>query len=277
MRLAQAKHPREAFRSSFISDPYRYELAPMERDMVGMLLSGASRARVFGSEEGWRGFTRRFVYNTNAIEGSRMSREEVERILETRQWPDKWQSREGYEAFGVENAIRHIRDGKEDGFSIRLALDLHTAVFLKTETFAGRLRRNGEEVNVVDRESGRVFLIGTPSKQVWQELSKLEDWYAANRGQQNPVVLAAVVHNQFLTIHPFRDGNGRVARLLLVNLLVKEGIMPIDVEIESKAEYYNALMQYQQFGNFAPTVELLARLSGKQANGTQYLRVGEPQ
>ncbi|MDF2636883.1 MAG: ibpA, partial [Pelosinus sp.] len=52
---------------------------------------------------------------------------------------------------------------------------------------------------------------------------------------------AAILHSEFVKIHPFVDGNGRTARLLLNFELLKHGYVPIVIKKEQRLEYYNAL------------------------------------
>ena len=90
-------------------------------------------------------------------------------------------------------------------------------------------------------------------------LKRLVAWYRKNRDRYTPFVLAAVVHNQFETIHPFEDGNGRIGRLLLINVLLKHGLPPLNIEIENRRDYYEALREYQTTGNIRPTLELMLK------------------
>ena len=71
---------------------------------------------------------------------------------------------------------------------------------------------------------------GAPSASVKRLLVELAEWYDENKKKLPPLVLAAVVHNQFENIHPFQDGNGRVGRLLLNNILLKHGMPPVNIE-----------------------------------------------
>jgi Fic family protein len=102
-------------------------------------------------------------------------------------------------------------------------------------------------------------LRGVPAEQVDSLLRNLARWYHDNRGRYPPFVLAAVVHNQFETIHPFQDGNGRVGRLLLINVLIKHGLPPLNIELENRTEYYEALREYQSTGNLRPTLNLMLK------------------
>ncbi|MDG6898528.1 MAG: Fic family protein, partial [Nitrososphaerota archaeon] len=238
-----------------IGDPYRTVLSPEEAKEVALLTTKIRIKLTHLSEDDWRNFTEEFTYHTNAIEGSKVSRKEVKQILGDRQWPEK--SREEIsETLGVAEAVRHLRQSK-DPLSMELIRELHRMVFKNSKPFAGETRRKkGVEVSVVD-SVGRVVHQGAPASQVDTMLRRLAVWYRQNRNRYPPLVLAAVVHNQFETIHPFEDGNGRVGRLLLINILLKNGLPPLNIEIENRKEYYEALREYQTTGNIRPTLDLM--------------------
>ena len=69
-------------------------------------------------------------------------------------------------------------------------------------------------------------------------------------------MLGAVIHNQFENIHPFRDGNGRVGRILLNNILIKNNLPPINIDLKNRAEYYQSLKAYEFNKDLKPTMEL---------------------
>ncbi len=113
-------------------------------------------------------------------------------------------------------------------------------------------------MSVVDSQ-GKVVHQGAPAKQVDALLGKLARWYNDNAKEYPPFVLAAVVHDQFETIHPFQDGNGRVGRLLLIKVLIKHELPPLNIELENRKEYYEALGEYQANGNLRPTLDLMLK------------------
>ena len=100
---------------------------------------------------------------------------------------------------------------------------------------------------------------GAPSAKVISLLEELIRWYKKNRKKYPPLVLAAVVHNQFEEIHPFQDGNGRVGRLLLNNILLKHKLPPVNIQLKNRGEYYAALQEYQKKGNIRPMIELILK------------------
>jgi Fic family protein len=88
-------------------------------------------------------------------------------------------------------------------------------------------------------------------------VKELVEWYDKFKTKYPPLVLAAVVHNQFENIHPFADGNGRVGRILLNNILIKHGLPPINIDFSRRQQYYAALQEYEKHQNIKPTIELL--------------------
>jgi Fic family protein len=75
-------------------------------------------------------------------------------------------------------------------------------------------------------------------------MSDLEKYINAEDGTAS-LVKAALLHYQFETIHPFLDGNGRVGRLVLNFVLVKEGFLPISIPVKRRYEYFDLLELYK--------------------------------
>ncbi|MEW6592263.1 MAG: Fic family protein, partial [Candidatus Hadarchaeota archaeon] len=73
------------------------------------------------------------------------------------------------------------------------------------------------------------------------------------------LMLGAVVHNQFENIHPFKDGNGRVGRVLLNNILIKHGLTPINIDFKNSGEYYASLQAYEKNHDLKPTMDLFMK------------------
>lgn len=203
------------------------------------------------SEKQWQQFTEEFVYNTNAIEGSTIPQEEVHEILKKKKSNDD----EEIEAKGVAKAIEYIRKTKQD-LSVNLILKLHELCFKGSKHFAGKLRT--VEVVIRDR-SGEIIHSGTPIENLNKELNELILWYKKNKKLFKPLTLAAIIHNQFEDIHPFQDGNGRVGRLLLNFILVRNKYPPINILLEDRGEYYNTLQEYEQNDKLRPTLNFLIK------------------
>ncbi|VVB76781.1 Fic/DOC family protein [uncultured archaeon] len=236
-----------------IEDPYGRRLSDDEKSLLGALEPSGKQLKTHLTEREWSRFTAAFVYDTNAIEGSQLSRQDVESALEGRQLRGRHID-DVSEAVGLAGAFAEVRR-TEEHFSPDLIRKLHLITFKKSKSFAGEFRTEG--VSVVDTRTGEVVYEGASPRQIVPRLKKLEKWYLANRANCPPVTLAAVVHNRFEMIHPFEDGNGRVGRLLLNNVLMKNGATPVNVELKRRKEYYSALEAYERTGDILPTVRFI--------------------
>jgi Fic family protein len=200
--------------------------------------------------DGWKAFTEKFVFNTNAIEGSTVTPEEVHDLL--RHGEDVTNSDE-MEALNVAKAVEFIQSTDEE-LSLELITRLHRICFEGSKSFAGKLR----DVEVVIRNAyGEIVHQGIPKEEIRNELEDMTNWYRDNSDELKPLVLAALIHNQFEYIHPFEDGNGRVGRLLLNYVLLKHGYPPINILFEDRGRYYYCLQQYSKENKLEDTLEFL--------------------
>lgn len=209
------------------------------------------------SEKQWQKFSEIFTYNTNAIEGSELTQKEVNSILEQDKWPKDKSKEDIAEVYGVMDAISFIRKTKTH-ISIPLIKRIHKVVFENTKDFAGKTRSKGAEVAVFD-SYGNIVHQGAPSEKVNDLLRELVKWYTKYKKKYPPLLLASVVHNQFENIHPFQDGNGRVGRILMNNILIKHGLPPVNIDFKRRKEYYSTLQEYEKNHNIRPTIELLLK------------------
>lgn len=216
----------------------------------GRVEAHARKARL-GKRE-WKMFVEDFTYNSNAVEGSGITRREVAGILSDNQWPLK-KKEDIAETYGVARAAEMLMETREH-LSLPLILELHMAIFRNSRHFAGKIRR----VDVVVRDRrGEIVHRGAPREDVKRLLLGLVEWYGSNRERLHPLVLAAVVHCQFENIHPFHDGTGRVERLLMNNILLKHGLPPVVIPYKRRHAYYAALHAYEQKQGVAPMVRFL--------------------
>ena len=75
-------------------------------------------------------------------------------------------------------------------------------------------------------------------------MSDLIDWYRAKeREGEHPIIIAATFHYRFVRIHPFDDGNGRMARLLMNMILIKHGFTVAMIRQDNREEYLDRLEQ----------------------------------
>lgn len=255
-RIAEKLILEEIHKYKIIKDPLEFELTEKEIESIKKLESQIPLKINHLSEEQWALFSKIFTYNTNAIEGSELDSKEVNDILEKDKWPDK--SKEDIaEAYGVNEAITFIRKTKEH-ISIELIKQIHHIIFKNSKSFAGHLRKAGEEVVVMDNR-GNIVHQGAPQSRIIYLLQELVQWYKMSRNKYPGLLLAAVVHNRFENIHPFRDGNGRVGRILLNNILIKHRLPPINIDFKNRLEYYASLQVYEKNHDIKPTLDLFMK------------------
>lgn len=112
--------------------------------------------------------------------------------------------------------------------------------------------------NHVLTATGEIFRFSTP-EETPSLMHDLIDWYRAEEEKKdvNPVLLAAEFHYKFIRIHPFDDGNGRSARILMNFILMKFGYPPTIIKVEDKENYFAALRQADA-GILEPFIEYIA-------------------
>ena len=94
-----------------------------------------------------------------------------------------------------------------------------------------------------------------PPEQVTVEMERLVEWYLKYQNYVPTEVLSAWVHHRFTQIHPFQDGNGRVARALSTLVFIKAGWFPLVINRDQRNEYLDALERADN-GDLSLLVEL---------------------
>lgn len=190
-------------------------------------------------------FAKKFIYNSNNIEGSKIPEEEVEKIIET-----------NTSRYGDINEIKEVNNSiaAHDYLNTKFRFNLGSIKRLYHILTKNLLREKGgpypkgfKKVNNVINEQNT-----TPHEKVEEELEKLLDWYKKNKKNEHPLILAFTFHKRYEKIHPFLDGNGRTGRMLMNKILTSGKYNPIIIFKENKTAYYNALAsdkekKYYQF------------------------------
>ena len=175
-----------------------------------------------------------WTYHSNAIEGNTLTLKETKVVLEGITVGGK-SMREHFEAINHKEAIEWVESvvAREEPFSERLIKSIHQLVLKNIDdSNAGRYRQ--ENVVIAGAEHIPPDHLHLPTL-----MTELVQWYQ----QQNchPVERAARLHVDFVGIHPFVDGNGRTARLLMNFDLMASGHLPVIIKTEHRLAYYEAL------------------------------------
>jgi len=199
--------------------------------------------------------TVRSVGASTRIEGSKMSDEEVEVLLKEVDIT-KIEDRDSQEVVGYFEALDLISESySEIEITENSIKNLHKVLMKysnKDDWHKGDYKKqsNTVEASFPDGTSHIIFKTTDPGFPTEIAMKHLVDWYN-NDKQTHPLVKSALFAYDFVSIHPFQDGNGRLSRLIATLLLLKNGYkwvqyVSFEHEIESrKTEYYRVLMGCQ--------------------------------
>ena len=161
----------------------------------------------------------RFTYHSNAIEGNTLTMSETKAVLEDGITIGGKSLREHLEAVGHIHAIDYLEAlvQRDEALTERTLKEIHNLILRNIDRAnAGTYRR----MNVLISGAGH---IPPPAERVPEKMESFFQWYGAARGELHPVEFAARVHADFVNIHPFKDGNGRTARLIMNLELMRAG------------------------------------------------------
>lgn len=200
--------------------------------------------------------TVRSVGASTRIEGTKMTDDEVAVLIEKLS-VSKLEERDQQEVMGYFEALETIAENYESiGITESQIKNLHKILMQHGDKDAwhrGIYKQvsNPVEAILADGTKQIIFRTAEPGLATQDAMSQLFGWYASDQ-DTIPLVKAALFVYEFLCIHPFQDGNGRLSRLLGSLLLLKNGYswiqyVSFEHEIESrKSEYYKVLMQTQR-------------------------------
>jgi Fic family protein len=194
----------------------------------------------------------RWIYNSNAIEGNTLTLKETKVVLEGITVGGKL-LREHFEAINHRDAILYVEQivAGNEPLTEWMIKNLHQIVLKNIDDDnAGRYRTIN--VRIAGAEHRPPDLI-----HVQEQMEALIAWYRGPAASLHPVDRAARMHVDFVKIHPFVDGNGRTARLLMNLELLKAGFPAVVLPVEQRLRYYEALDDAHSRGQYAPFLELI--------------------
>jgi Fic family protein len=185
----------------------------------------------------------RFTYNSNAIEGNTLTQSETELVLTKGITVGGKTLDEHLEAIGHKEAIDYIehlaqQDTKINEWEIK---QIHNLILRKiTPEEAGSYR-------TLDVMAAGTNYRYPPHYLLSQLMGDFASWLNSEAALSlHPVEYASIAHYRFVSIHPFRDGNGRTARLLMNLLLIRSGYPIVVINNQIRNDYINALAYGQQ-------------------------------
>lgn len=178
-----------------------------------------------------------WTYNSDAIEGNSLTLRETRLVLEDGLTISGKPLREHLETINHKEAIEFVEKLVRKNFSINAHAirQIHTLILSRIDDEEAGKYRN---VKVYIAGSKHVF---PEAIEVSALMSDFDKWLRGKDRKQNVIKYAAEAHFKLVDIHPFVDGNGRTARLLMNLILMKYGFPPAVVLKVDRKKYYDCL------------------------------------
>lgn len=195
------------------------------------------------------------TWTSNALEGNSLTESETKVLIEDgltvggRPLKDMFEAVDHAKAYDYMFTLLGNKEITEKDI-----LYLHKLFFRNIDAnFAGRYRDTPVFI------SGSNYPV-TKEENIQSEMYDLCEWIKIKRKLYHPVEFAAILHKKFVFIHPFKDGNGRVARLLMNAALIQDGFLPSLIPPILRNDYISLLEKAHKddspFINFIAESEL---------------------
>lgn len=195
-------------------------------------------------------FVLSLTYNSNTIEGSTLSENETRAIIfQNKTFPSKSMI-EHLEAKNHQTALEYLFSylTSKDSINEKLILKLHEMLMNGIHSDAGFYRRHA--VRIVGANVPTANYVKVPY--LMEELAK-----DMNKKSKEIIGHVATIHSKFEQIHPFGDGNGRVGRLIMNAMLLKQNIAPAVIKQKGKQKYYSCLNKAQLREDIEPLKDFI--------------------
>lgn len=188
----------------------------------------------------------KFTYNSNAIEGNTLTQSETALVLETGITIGGKTLREHLEVIGHKDAIDYIETLTQSETEVGEweIKQIHNLILRSiSPEEAGRYRQ-------LDVKAAGTEYLYPPHYLLGDLMQEFIGWLnSAESKILHPLEYAAEAHLRFVSIHPFRDGNGRTGRLLMNLLLLRAGYPIVVISSQVRKAYIDAIVDAQQHGS----------------------------
>lgn len=199
-----------------------------------------------------------WTYNSNAIEGNTLTMSETKVVLEGITVGGK-SLREHFEVINHQEAILYLEDiiRKKDNFSEWQIENIHQLILKNIDNEnAGTYRKENVYISGATHVPPNFVVVP-------QKMQQLIEWYYGEGQKLHVIERASILHTDFVKIHPFIDGNGRTARLLLNLELMKNGYPPIVITKDIRPQYYDSLDKAHTTGDYSDFIKIVANAANK--------------
>lgn len=190
------------------------------------------------------------TYHTNRIEGGTLTEDETAAVIFRNETIANKDLVEHLEAKNHQTAIKFLFNYLLNNKKIdeNLILKLHGLLMSGIREDAGQYRRHGVRIVGSNVPTANFLKVS----ELMKELVKI-----INKKEKDIIKHATIIHSKFEQIHPFSDGNGRIGRLILCAMLLRDNCPPAVIEIKEKKFYLSYLRKSQIKGDFASLEDLM--------------------
>ena len=211
-------------------------------------------------------------YHSNAVEGNSLTLGETRSLILHGLTARGKPMRDHLDIQGHDQAVKAIEQAarNEDQLTEVFIRNLHRVLLkepYENEAITPDGRRTTRPItpgeykttpNNVLTSTGETYYFAPP-EQVKPAMSDLIDWYRTQQAErEHPIIIAATVHYRFVRIHPFDDGNGRMARLLMNLILIRHGYTAAIVPIDQRDRYLQELERADRTEDLAQFIDYVA-------------------
>jgi len=194
-----------------------------------------------------------YTHHSTAIEGNTLTLAETKLVLEDKISVGAKPLREIYEVINHQKAFNFIERQISENQKLDENTLKDTHQILMENIMQGGIYRNCEV-----RITGAKHKPPSANEAFYQMKDFFADLYTKNIS--NAIISAAWTHAEFVKIHPFIDGNGRTARLIMNYRLMENGFLPVSIPNENRLKYYSVLENYDLHGDLSPFCEMIFEL-----------------
>ena len=182
-------------------------------------------------EEFYEHFLVEFAHNSTAMEGNTITLEEATKLLLENSTPADRTPREIFDLKNTKDVFAWLRQ-QQTPLTHELIIEIHKRLLKDIDPREGYRTHN---VRVF-----KATFDTSPHQYIHSDMELLFTWLKEQQ-HNHPLIIAAAFHHKFEKIHPFADGNGRVGRVILNQLLMQHNYPPLTIDKRRRNAYRTAL------------------------------------
>lgn len=200
--------------------------------------------KIISREDLFNEFILQLTYNSNSIEGSTLTQDDTEAILFRNVNIKDKSLIEHFEVKNHQAVLKYLFKiiNSELKIDESLILKFHSILMNGIRDDAGRYRSHGVRIVGSNVPTANCLSIPKLMKGLFKDINKKSD---------DVVACVSMIHSRFEQVHPFSDGNGRIGRIIMIAMLLKENLAPAIINQKNKNFYYKYLQKSQIQNDFS--------------------------